>query len=138
MGGWSVWSWACCPSYITFNSKNIGGLQEGMIINGTIERTESNAWRIDTAFTDKIGQRKNTTLVAQVGPTTYNWADVTLEVYNLTNCGQHSSGTVTFTDLSLYDAQGRHLTPRWSGASTSSCGGVVSVQDPQTISIKHT
>jgi len=137
VGGWSVWSWACCPSDITFNSKNVGGLQEGMIVDGVMEKS-GDTWRIDTAFTDSSGKRQNTTLLADLGRYTYNWADVTLEVYNLTDCAQHSPGEVKFTDLKLYGASGEQLSPQWSGAKSSSCGGRVTVHDAATISIQHT
>lgn len=135
-GGWSVWSWACCPSSITFNSKNIGGLQEGMKVDGVIQRMDSGNWRIDTVFTDTAGQVQNTSLTA-AQPYTYNWADVTLEVYNLTSCSMHSPGKVQFENLDLYGSSGNKLTPSWTGASTSSCGGRFEVQDYRTMSIQH-
>lgn len=134
-GGWSVWSWACCPSSITYNSKNIGGLKSGMQIDGLIEADGGN-WKIDTAFTDESGQRQNTTLIAYQ-PYAYTWADVTLEVYNVTRCSMHSPGKVTFEELNLFGASGTELTPAWSGADYSSCGGVVNVMDSKTISIQH-
>ena len=34
-----------------------------------------------------MGGWKNTTLISQVGDYNYNYADVTLEAYNLTSCG---------------------------------------------------
>jgi len=137
VGGWSIWSWACCPSYITFNSKNVGGLQEGMLVDGVIQRDNSDTWTVDTSFVDLAGQRHNSTLVAEVGAYTYNWADVTLEVYNVTSCDQHSPGKVTFQNLELYGSNGEQLAPQWSGADSSECGGVVTVEDQGTISIQH-
>jgi len=137
VGGWSIWSWACCPSYITFNSKNVGGLQEGMIVDGVIKRENSDTWIVDTSFVDLDGERHNTTLTAEVGSYTYNWADVTLEVYNVTSCDQHSPGKVTFQNLDLYGSNGEKLAPQWSGADRSECGGVVTVEDSRTISIQH-
>jgi len=135
--GWSLWSWACCPSNITTHSRNIGGLREGMKVDGNIYRKNSDTWVVDSAFKDDSGDTKHTTLTAQVGSFQYNWADVTLEVYSISSCAQHSPGKVTFENLEISDAAGSKLTPEWTGATRTSCGGVMTVEDAATISIQH-
>jgi len=129
---WYVKSWICCPSNITVSSPPIYGINPGNVLYGTIERTSSTVWRVDSEFN---GQ--HTTLNGQVGPLNYNWADVTLEVYNVNQCGHFANGQFTASNLALYDSQGTRLTPSWQYTSPTACNGRVYSTNPTTLIISH-
>jgi len=133
---WSLASWACCPSGMTPHSRTISGIKSSTIVDGTIERLDSQTWQIVSAFKDSTGQTKNTTLTANL-PYRYTWADVTLEVYSTSSCQQYSPEKVTFSHLALQDESGAHISPQWSGATRTECGGVTAVIDEKTITIQH-
>ena len=101
IGGWHLWSWTCCPKNVTWHSEDINGFNVGDTIYGRIEKTGVSTWAIDSAFRQKDGSFKNTTLVSQVGDFVYNYASVTLEVYNISLCSQMSSGSTVVSNLQL-------------------------------------
>jgi hypothetical protein len=98
---WHLWSWTCCPKNLTWHSPDIAGFAPGETLFGRIEKQSADTWLIDGAWREKDGSWRNTTLVSQVGGFNYNYADVTLEVYNVTSCAQMSQGSVTFSELAL-------------------------------------
>ena len=64
---------------------------------------------------------------------------MTLEVYQITECALFSPGRMTFTDLALWDADFKPLTPIWTLSPSSPCGGSIAV-DPEahpSIHIEH-
>jgi len=129
---WYVQSWACCPSNITVSSPALTGLQQGQQMNGLITRVSGDVWEIDSEW-----QGKHTTLMAQVGDMNYNWADVTLEVYNVNTCNQFATGQFTAAKLALYDSQGQQLSPQWSYTGATSCSGSIRSTNANTIVISH-
>jgi len=132
--GWNLASWDCCPSNITVASKSITGFGAGDLIDGYINRISDDTWKINSVI-QKTGA--NTTLNAQVGTYLYDWADVTQEVYGVSDCSQFAKGPVTFSKLSLKDAQGATLTPGWSFTGTTQCSGAIKQADSTTITITH-
>jgi len=129
---WYVQSWACCPSNITVSSPPVTGLSQGQQMNGVIERVSADVWRIDSEW-----HGQHTTLLAQVGGMNYNWADVTLEVYNVNSCGQFATGTFTAGALALYDQQGQQLSPSWTYTAPTACSGSIRSVNGNTITISH-
>jgi len=131
---WYMESWACCPSNITVHSPALFGLVPGSKVGATIERLSDSIWRIDSEFN---GQ--HTTLNAQVGDYNYNWADVTLEVYNVdpNQCGMFGPGPAYFNDLTLKDKQGQTLNPGWGMTGGTACGGKIVRENSNTIYIQH-
>jgi len=132
--GWNVASWCCCPKNVTVQSKSISGLQAGWQLVGTIQRMSDSTWMIDSKV---VNTGANTTLYAQVGDYDYNWADVTLEVYNINNCQQFANGAMTFSGLTLKDAAQTVLTPSWSITGTTDCQGVEKQTAATTMTITH-
>ena len=130
---WYVKSWICCPNNITVSSPPINGLHPGARMNGYVQRVSADVWRVDSEFN---GQ--HTTLNGQVGAMNYNWADVTLEVYNIAQCGDFASGNFVAGDLALFDQQNQRLNPQWSYTAPSPCGGRIYAQNSQTMIITHT
>jgi len=130
---WYLKSWACCPSNITVSSPALFGLSAGSTFTGTINRKSPSTWTIDSVFNGK-----HTTLNAQVGDYNYNWADVTLEVYNVVDCTDFAPNKAVFNALTLKDAQGDLLTPQWTFTGPTSCGGSIAQTSPTSVYIQHT
>jgi len=132
--GWNLASWDCCPSNISVASKSITGFGAGDQIYGTIQRMNSDTWEVNSVIA-KSGA--NTTLYPQVGTYLYDWADVTLEVYSVSECTQFAKGPMTFSKLVLKDAQGQSLSPQWDFTKATTCSGAITQVDSQTITITH-
>jgi len=130
---WYVKSWACCPNNITTSSAPIFGLNDGDSFQGVISRESASTWKIHSIFN---GQ--HTTLNAQVGDYNYNWADVTLEVYEVTKCTDFAPNPAYFNQLTLTDEQGQTLTPEWTFTGPTSCKGSIVQETPTSIYIQHT
>ena len=68
-----------------------------------------------------------------------NWADVTLEVYDIQSCGMFPSSRMAFRDVTLWDVDFGELKPQWSLSPASPCGGSITI-DPEehpTVHIEH-
>jgi len=130
--GWNLASWDCCPSNITVSSKSITGFGAGDLIEGYINRVNSDTWKINSVI-QKTGA--NTTLTAQVGTYLYDWADVTLEVYGVSDCTQFAKGPMTFSKMVLKDAQGDTLNPQWSFTGQTKCSGAINQTHATTVTI---
>jgi hypothetical protein len=104
----------------------------GMSLNGVIQRVSDSTWSIVSEFNGK-----STTLNAQVGDYVYNWADVTLEVYQLDICAQFAGGRAYFNKLVLKDKQGDTLNPTWQFTGATSCNGAITQASPSSIYISH-
>lgn len=136
-GGWHLWSWTCCPHNVTYHSEDIAGFKPGDTVYGRIEKTADATWTIDGAFKDGSGNWRNTTLISQVGNYNYNYADVTIEAYNVSNCDQLPHGTSDFTELEISLSDGSSwVPPTWYvTGSTSDCDAGTKIHDARTISI---
>jgi hypothetical protein len=69
-----------------------------------------------------------------------NWADATLEVYQITSCDMFSPAEMEFGRVTLWDTAYSPLSPTWALTPASPCGGQVIV-DPEAhgaIHISHT
>jgi len=129
---WYVQSWACCPNNITVSSPPITGLKQGQTMNGLVNRISADVWDIDSEW-----QGQHTTLMAQVGDMLYNWAAVTLEVYNVNNCQQFANGKFTAAALKLTDNFNQVLTPQWTFTPATSCNGVIQSTSSSSVTISH-
>jgi hypothetical protein len=143
---WHLWSWTCCPKNLTWHSPDIAGFAPGDTIYGSIAKVGADTWRIDSAWQDAAagdaanggsGAWHNTTLTSQVGGYNYNYADVTLEVYNLTSCEQMSTGSVAFTDLVLRTSGGTRWTPStwYPSGFASPCEISLKIESPTAMTI---
>jgi len=108
-GGWHMWSWTCCPKNLTWHSPDIAA-QPGAVIHGSIRRRSAAVWSIESAFRNASGWH-NTTLTSQVGAFNFNYADVTLETYNVTGCDGLVDGEVEFSELALHLSSKQAWTP---------------------------
>ena len=66
----------------------------------------------------------------------FNWADATLEVYNVKSCAEFAGGAMHFANLSMWDEHGTGLAPRWLSTGPKVCGGKTTV-DSDKITIEH-
>jgi len=137
IGGWHLWSWDCCPQNVTWHSEDINGFQPGDTIYGSIEKVADATWRVDGAFKDSNGAWKNTTLLSEVGNYVFNYADVTLEVYNISSCDQMPAGGADFTELSIDLSDGNSYTPPtwYASGSSSGCLATTKIHDQHTITV---
>ena len=71
---------------------------------------------------------------------TFDWADVTLEVYSVGACDQFPSAAVSFTDMTILDGAGAAATaPAWDVTTTTTCDGelTISADALSDITISH-
>lgn len=125
---------------ITWHSKDINGFLPGETIYGTITKTSDATWVVDSAFMNhSTGTFVNTTLRSQVGDFVFNYADVTLEVYNVSSCDELAMGPVPFSHLSLSLTDGsKWVPPMWYTNGQPGCKGGVKVQNSTNILIEYT
>merc|ERR1711964_804117 len=131
-GRWTGASWACCPSNITTTGPTIGPAKEGDRMYGSMIRTDESTWSIVTQFNGQTS-----TLNAQVGPWTYEWAVATMEEYSVNSCDQYPHQPVTFDTIELYDPSGSIVHPSWTNPGATMCSGKTTIQDENTVSIQH-
>ena len=121
--GWNLASWNCCPQGQVHHTNFITGLQPGDTVTASIEKTGPQEYTIDGTW-----QGQTASLRINTGAELFNWADVTLEVYNISSCDQFAVGPMKFLDLSLTGVDGTPLVPSWtlypSGGATSCDGGL--------------
>lgn len=131
IGGWHLWSWTCCPGNVTWHSEDIHGFAPGDTVYGAIEKVADATWQIDSAVQDAGGSWHNTSLTSQVGNYNFNYADVALEVYNVTNCDQLPHGTSSFTNLEITLSDGSSWMPtQWYvSGSSSECEVKTTIHD---------
>jgi hypothetical protein len=129
---WTAASWACCPSNISTTGPTIGPFKEGDRMWGSMIRKNSQTWEIVTQINGKTS-----TLNAQVGPFTYNWAVATFEDYGVSQCSQLPKKAVTFDTIMLYDESGSVVHPRWSLSGGTMCNGRTTSPNENTVSIQH-
>jgi hypothetical protein len=105
---WGIASWNCCVNGTTWESSPVS-VSSGDTIQGTVGSTCSAGtltcptWNITT--TD-VSSSKSTTLGNSPNEgQTFDWAFAgALEVYNILRCGDYpSNGSITFSDVALYD-----------------------------------
>lgn len=79
----------------------------------------------------------STELTVDTSGLTFDWADVTLEVYSVTSCNQFPTQGVAFTDM-VIESGGRSINADWTVKKGNSCNDVVDVIDPADVSITAT
>ena len=123
---WSFTSWNCCPSGQAWYSDPITDFQEGDVLYGEV--TASADLSEYTILSQTPGN--STALTVDTKGLTFDWADVTMEVYNVGDCSQFPTESVTFSDMTLLGSGGESLTPDWTVSQDDTCGGYITVVDP--------
>mmetsp|Transcript_14497 Transcript_14497/g.38226 ORF Transcript_14497/g.38226 Transcript_14497/m.38226 type:complete len:168 (+) Transcript_14497:177-680(+) len=125
--GWSFTSWNCCPSGQAWYSTPITGFEEGDVLYGEMAAAEDlNSYTI----TSTIPGVNTTSITVDTSGLTFDWADVTLEVYDVDECLKFPKDLVAFADMTILGAEGQSLTPDWSVVTGSQCDGTTTVVDP--------
>ena len=75
-----------------------------------------------------------TTLTVETKGLTFNWADVTLEVYSVTSCDLFPTDSILFSNLTIQSG-GQVITPKWDLFEGKTCSEAVKVVDDTTIEI---
>merc|ERR1712093_723367 len=109
---------------ITTTGPTIGPAKEGDRMYGSMIRTDESTWAIVTQFNGQTS-----TLNAQVGPWTYDWAVATMEEYSVNSCDQYPHQPVTFDTIELYDPAGSIVHPSWTNPGATMCSGRTTIQD---------
>lgn len=135
-GGYSLFAVSCCVEGLSNQSLPVTGMGPGDTV--TVSILQSNPSPATYSISGSW-QGQGTAVNVVVGSGTYNWPDVALEVYNISQCSQFLTGPFTFSQLYLADVNHNTLTPNWgvtpSGGATA-CNGMLTV-DGQTITIQQ-
>jgi hypothetical protein len=124
-GAWGIASWNCCPRGITVESSPVS-VNPGHEIRGIIRSACSagtlscSKWEVtsEDVTTGQSTKLSNTPSEGQ----TFNWAFAgVLEAYSVVQCSDYpSNGSLTFSDLALYDYNfDRISNPGWSPPNSS-------------------
>jgi len=131
--GWNMASWNCCPQGQTWTSGFLLNLKAGGTVNGVIDQSGAN-WKITSTYN---GQ--SVTLTIAANSRDFNWVDVTLETYSVTECTEFAAGPITFSDMKLTLQGGTVNSPVWvPWKEPTECGGSLKVVSPSEITIDHT
>jgi len=131
--GWSFMSWNCCPLGQVWYSDPITDFAPGDTVYGEIVSTDNgNSYTITSS-----SPSSSTTLTVDTEGLTFDWADVTLEVYSITSCSQFPTQAVKFTDMEI-QASGVNAVPNWKVTQGNSCHDSVDVVDSEEVDISAT
>lgn len=131
--GWSFMSWNCCPKGQVWYSDPITDFAPGDTVYGEIVTNDGgNTYTITSASEDS-----STVLTVDTAGLTFDWADVTLEVYSVSSCNQFPTEAVKFTDLQI-QSNGVSATPNWKVTQGNSCHDAVAVVDAEEVDISAT
>ncbi len=111
--GWCMSSWNCCPADVTTHSPYLLDLQPGARMHAAFNMTGPDTFEV---VSRDLTSGKESNLQMARGGRTFNWADVTLEVYNLQRCSQFAQGPMRFDALQLWDTNLEPIVP--DGAPT--------------------
>lgn len=115
--GWNMASWNCCPSGESYTSDFITDMTAGTTAYGNISIDGG----VSTIVSTYEGQA--VTLAVDQADREFNWMDVTLEEYDVSDCSQFS-GPQTIYDMSAYSTTGEVISPSWTDSTGSTgCGG---------------
>lgn len=135
--GWTLSSWNCCPSGQVHQGNVVSGMGPGDTISGSIKQISSSPSTYKIVGT---WNGQDADLSVEVGQEVFNWADVTLEAYNVYDCDQFMNGPFVFSDLVVKDTSGNVMAPDWtlypSPDGTTACNGKIAVSG-STVSIQE-
>lgn len=135
--GWCFSSWYCCPKNLTVHSAYVQDVAPFDSFQSSFNISEDGSTYTVTGVSAATG--KASTLLCPRQGRNFNWADVTLEVYQIAKCAMFSPSRMAFRNVMLWDTAFKELTPQWSLSPASPCAGSVTV-DPEehpTVHIEH-
>ena len=132
--GWCIASWYCCPKNLTVHSPYLGDVAPGESWLGLFNLTAPGLYETVSRNT-ATGQE--TKLSCPREGRNFNWADVTLEVYGAATCPMFAVGSMSFTQLAMWDEHHRPMEPQWLTTGSKPCGGKITVDNKTSITIEH-
>ena len=120
-------SWNCCPANVTVHTPYIFNIKPGEKLLGYFNKTmDEDEYVVSSS---RLGDSENAQVLSVSGGSrTFNWADVTLEVYSIEACDQFAPGEMVFSDLDMWDTNYESMidenTP-WLLTSSRPCGGTI-------------
>lgn len=133
--GWCISSWNCCPAGVTTHSPYIQDVKPGEKYLMSWNMTQPDIYEVVSQI---VSTGQKTTLQALGKGRNFNWADITLEVYAMSECSQFSGGPMTFGEIALWDSEMKPITvDKWLLTSKRPCGGKVTQIDAKTITMEH-
>lgn len=136
--GWSMASWNCCPTGQTWVSDSIIDLSAGQTITGTIDVGDKHSTVIST-----LEDGTSVELRVDTGEREFDWMDVTLEAYYLSECDEFPNSPMNITNMISY-SRSRHaetrseLTMNWIDDSASTaCSGQMHFTESTWSSYHH-
>ena len=109
--GWCFSSWYCCPKNITVHTKYIQDVENFDSFAAFFNISTDGATFTVSGTSAKTSQAA--TLHCPRQGRNFNWADLTLEVYQITKCALFSP-RFAFSDVTLWDTSYKELTPQWA------------------------
>ncbi len=143
-GGWYVQSWACCPEGMTVSSPPIF-VSPLSSISTFCNKTSDTEAVVSATYAPSPNASSSTVLKIDLNGPPYfqdrhfNWADVTLEVYNVQTCSGLSPGKIVFSNLQLFN---HYYMPipfpsSWVTTTNAPCNGKTVVGPGNQVSIQH-
>jgi hypothetical protein len=132
--GWCFSSWYCCPKNLTVHSTYLQDVAEYDTYASSFNLSAAGDAFTVIGTSAKTG--KSTSLSCPRQGRSFNWADVTLEVYAIDTCDMFSPSEMSFSQNRLWDVNQRALTPTWTLSPASPCGGSIIV-DPEEHGAVH-
>ena len=111
-----------------------------------VNKTTTTEAVVVSSYSVEINSTETTTLNIYLdGPPNFeerhfNWADVTMEIYNTPNCSYLARGAFSFLNLTLWDSNYNLVSPssvNWNTTPARPCGGTTLVKNSQNIQIIH-
>jgi hypothetical protein len=125
--GWCMSSWNCCPANVTVHTPYIFNLKPGEKLLGFFNKTEGEDEYVVSS--SRPGDSESAQVLAVSGGNrSFNWADITLEVYSIDACDQFASGDMVFSELEMWDTNYESMiddTTPWLLTSDRPCGGSI-------------
>eukprot|EP01103_Thecamoeba_quadrilineata_P016597 TRINITY_DN5584_c0_g1_i1.p1 TRINITY_DN5584_c0_g1~~TRINITY_DN5584_c0_g1_i1.p1 ORF type:complete len:306 (-),score=42.73 TRINITY_DN5584_c0_g1_i1:188-1069(-) len=135
LNGWSYASWNCCPAGQQQESNPFQGFGPGDELYAAITPDNYGNWVITSSWPDG-GQA--TTLTVADDSRTFDWACVTLETYDVSECDQFPNGPMYFFDMGItLDYDGYQDADWTDNTGNTECGGSLSIDGPNQISVQH-
>lgn len=136
---WTMANWNCCKSGTVYTGNPItvrpgDQIHGAMVGTGCSRNAPCGSWAITS--TD-VTTNQSTTLKTSSWSQLFNWYfGGVMEVYGVGACTQlPANGSITFTNVKVYDTSGAIVTPAWRSSIASGaprCGYVVNASTNQT------
>jgi len=129
--GWSMASWNCCPTGQTWMSSSITNLQANDTLAAEITVGTQYSTVTSSLLDSTDGTVKETySLSVDTEDRSFDWMDVTLEVYQLDECDEFAGSAMHITDMVSTGSNGKEIMMDWiDNSGDTSCSGFQKFDD---------